>query len=403
MRSIVILLVTAAVAIVAMLSAFSQSAQKIAPAMAAAAFPLNGNAAALLARISERSDQLANPQGNIAPSAVTLALASKAYLAEPRSFDAINTLARGSRKDASRDTMAILEVAHGLTRRSTGLQMELLAEVGKRNDEQAGFAIIDELLRRNTEAHGVLLGTLASAAAREELLPSFRRLLKSRPPWADQFWRQLAQSAPGLANAAQMRMQYARDGGIVDPEVDRMLVEGLAGQGLFDDAAMLARQVWPEKGLLSPQSAAVRNSGFAAAPDILPFDWRLTNTGDYGASIDPRGKTMMISAIAGARGPVVEQIVRLRGSEMTLIVTPGDGVPAKQLEPLSISLDCVAPAASSRTLFSGGVGDQAIAIQTGACTWARLRIDLAVPSTSDGMELSFDSIKLLPAGRSSGS
>lgn len=394
MRRIAIFLVALPIAIVAMLAAVSQSAQNFAPAIAAAAFPPNGSAIASMARLSERVDQQADPQAVNPPSAQTLALARKAYLAEPLAYDAIYSLARGSSQDKAMDTYAILQTAHGLTRRSTGLQMELLAELSKRNDDAAGFAVIDELLRRNTKVHDVLLKTLATAASNQKLLPSYRRLLAGKPPWADEFWRQLAQSAPGLANAAQIRIDYLQDGGKVDPEVDQLLVEGLAGQGLFDDAATLAQRLWPDKGIFKADRGIVRNSDFSSESDLLPFDWRLINTGDYGASIDPRGGTMFISAIAGARGPVAEQLVRLPGDEVRLDAKLADSTPGNMLQSATVSLVCLAPISSAGILYSGQVDRQAKIIETGVCKWAMLKIDLAVPSSGEGMEISLASINL---------
>ena len=183
------------------------------PALAAAVSPLSGSAkAALASRVAAAglADQLSGRQSALTTDALrgvrlpplALELALEGYKREPLAIDAVRVIAidlLARRRDPQ--ALAVLEGARALSRRSTGVSILLLDRYGREGRDRDGMAVLDELLRRRSNAHSDLIAGLVANLQRDELLPDYRRLLSSKPPWSDIFWRQLAQSPPGLQNA----------------------------------------------------------------------------------------------------------------------------------------------------------------------------------------------------------
>lgn len=385
----------ALVATVAGLASFAQAGQRISPGRAAQAFPLDGDARGSAATVRYALAQARAEDPFIVPAPGIVAEARTAYLQEPITPGSIVILARAEAVRSAKDATAILITAHALSRRSTVLNNDLISAYGKAGDADSALPLIDEILRRETAAHGVLLERLAMFAGNPAIGTKILDLLALDAPWGPQFWRQLAQSPAGLANAANLRLAHAKNGGASDPEIDRMLVEGLAGQARFSDAARLAKGLFPAAASIGDVSSGelLRNPRFADKPDILPFDWRLTSSGDFGAGRLGGGEGIIVSALGGSRGVVVEQLVALPNAPLRLSGKVDSADPEDRTR-LMVSLDC---AKSSRTIFSGSAAELPARIAAPSCRWAWVRLSVRLPSEADGRDWTVRAMSLRPA------
>lgn len=393
-RTVIVALASAALAVTSGLAAFAQAGERLSPQHAAAAFSPNGGTRATLAVFELAKRRAITRDPFLPPSEVVAKVARAAQTREPLDANAIALLGAAAGREDPALGLKILRAGHAATRRSSLLNTELLAAYGRVGEEEAALRIIDEILRRQTAAHGPLLERMATLAGDRRYQPMFLELLSLQPPWAEEFWRQVAQSPAGLQNAAALRQASYRQAPYEIGEVDRMLIEGLAGQGRYQDAASLARTLFPDTRALGDGGPIVRNDHFSRKPDILPFDWRLLSTADFGAGIDTQSKALTISALGGSRGVVAEQLVAIPPRTLKLIVTVARGsAPTDSL--LSTSLTC---AGSGRTLFKGAIAALPARIAPNACRWAWLRLEVSVPREADGYDWIVQSVSLTPDG-----
>lgn len=387
MRALVLVPLALLLAVAALLASVAQAWQQTAPALAAAAFPLDGSAKANLAVDLYQAKQVAEQAPEAKPPAAAVALAREAYRREPLAVDALYVIARDAQSSAPDKVLPLLEKANGLSRRSNLIAVDLLAAYSRTGRERGALDVVDQILRRETVLQGPILQLMANAAGRRELHEALLKLLANRPPWSDQFWRQLAQSPEGLKAAADLRIAFASQGGKVDPQVDRLLMEGLADQGRQDDALRLGMALFPQAHLAGDRpDNLLRNADFKAEPDYLPFDWRLLNSGDAGASRDASHGVLQVSALAGSHGDVAEQLVRLPPGRVRLAGTARPTEGSSDPEALHVEIVCAAGPQNGRTLMSAPAGSFSAAFASGECPWAWLRIHVELPSDAEATE-----------------
>lgn len=405
MRKVVIILGTLVSAICAVSAALAQYSLNRNPALAATVFPISGSAeAALASRLAafdlakKLSDRQTVPTiellRDIRLSPSVVALARNAYSREPLAIDALRVIAidRISKRD-DRQATALLEGARALSRRSTGVSILLLDRYGRQGRDREGLMVLDELLRRQSSAHGNLIVGLATNAGRDELLPDYRRLLASSPPWSDGFWRQLAQNPSGLVNAASLRVDYARDGGSVDSEIDALLVNALADIGRFGDAALVAG-VMGVRPRMGNSRERIVNGDFRHVSKVPVFDWTTVSGGDYGAEIDPGTRSLVMSAISGARGEFARQLVHLPGGPMTLSVTPSAATESDALKHTTVEIECPE---QRLVLLEQRLPVRATRFQANGCQWAWVRLRVLIPEGEPGIDVAIDRISLSAA------
>ena len=368
------------------LFSLSEVTARAVPQLAATLYPANAGAHEQQAKALFQAAAIRAGDVATQPPQPALEAARAAYERSPAVPEALYILARDeSRRDKSA-ALRILQETNRLSRRSTAVSFALLAAYGDRRNETAGLQVLDQLLRRETVLHGQLLEVMTGLVANPAMHRPILQLLRARPPWAPQFWRQLAQSATGLSGAAQLRLQAQGTGATFQPELDRLLVEGLAGQQRFDEAYRLASTL---SGAEVRRAGLVLNPDFRASDAVLPFGWRLFNEGDRGAASDtPRGG-LAIDALAGARGTVAEQLVRLPSGPVRLSVAASS---ENSMDHLLLQLACVQ--GQERVLFESPASRLPAMIDPDGCNWAMLRIRVAVPSDAQAGDWSIRRVSL---------
>lgn len=390
MRTIVVAFVSLLLAIAAGLSAFAQSGIALNPFAAARAFPPDGHALAKEAEIRLALARTRAQDPTLAPDAQTIATARAGYAREPLEPEAVAILAQAEATDRTR-LLRTLEAGHALSRRSVMLNSELIALLLQAGRLERALPLLDEILRQDTAAQGPMLTQMATYAGQPSLQPVFLDLLSQDAPWVSSFWRQVAQSQSGLQNAAPLRIAYGRRGGRVDPEVDRLLVAGLADQGRFDDAAKVAETVFPAlRGISRPgRGELVRNGNFRARTRVMPFDWRLLSNGDFGASPNGDDGGMIVSGLPGSRGVAAEQLIALPNRPLTLAATVD--TQAEEQENLLVELQC---GATSQRLASVAVSKLPAKVPTSGCRWGWLRLLVRIPADGQGADWTVRKVSL---------
>jgi hypothetical protein len=398
MRAGLILVGAFTLAVISAAFSLSEAGSRIAPGLAGSAFPLNERALERAASLAYRLEQ-ARAEDPLQPPSP--AVVKQAGAALSRGLLVEEAMAIIARAEAARDpgrSLAILTAAHALTRRSTMLNLDLIIAYERKGRIQESLPLLDEILRRQTAAHGPMLEQLAAFAGRKDFEGVLLKLLSGNANWTPQFWRQVAQSPVGLANAADLRLGYARNGGTHSPDIDLLLIGGLAEAGHHADAARVASALFPGS-IAGERGLVVRNAEFAREPDVLPFDWTLTNTGDYGASIDLSRGAMLISALGGARGTAASQLVALPNAPLS-IMGEVTGPPSKgAYNDLHLALRC---AETGETLIRSAIGDLPMRLEKPRCRWARLQFELEVPSESEGSEWLVQRVSIQRSGSAGG-
>ncbi|MXO75493.1 hypothetical protein GRI40_09725 [Altererythrobacter aerius] len=390
-RSIFIALVGLVLAVVVGAAAFAQAGFALNPMAAAQAFPLDGQALAKEAELQLALARARSRNPILPPDAATIAHARAAYAREPLEPEAVAILANAGAEGDSGQAMRTLEAAHALSRRSIIVNTELISRLSQAGKDEPALRLLDEILRQDTAAQGPLLTQMAAYAGNRSLQPIFLDLLAQDAPWVSPFWRQVAQSPVGLKNAVSLRLGYAGRGGAVDPEVDRLLVAGLAGQARYDDAARLAAGLFPAlRSVGTPGSGnLVRDPDFRQKDAVIPFGWEMTSNGDYGAGFQGTGGGIVISALPGSRGTVAQQLVAL--PSQPLAIGAEVATQSGRRDDLSVELRC---AGNAQMLVSVPVSRLPARVPAPSCKWGWLRFVVAIPADGEGADWTVRQVSL---------
>lgn len=394
MRATVIALVGLVLAVVVGAAAFAQAGFALNPLAAAQAFPLDGQALSKEAKLQLALARARSRNPVLGPDPATIAKARTAYAREPLEPEAVAILANARADGSSAQAVRTLEAAHALSRRSMIVNTELVARFSQMGKDEPALRLLDEILRQDTAAQGPLLTQMAAYAGDPALQPIFLDLLAQNAPWVSPFWRQVAQSPAGLKNAVSLRLGYAGRGGKVDREVDRLLVDGLAGQARYDDAARLAAGLFPSLRSVGTPGAGnlVRDADFRDKEAVVPFGWEMTSSGDYGAGFQVNGGGIVVSALPGSRGTVAKQLVAL--PPMQLVIGAQVAAQSGRRDDLSVELRC---AQNSQLLVSVPVSRLPARVPPSSCKWGWLRFVVAIPADGDGADWTVRQVSLTGA------
>jgi hypothetical protein len=242
---------------------------------------------------------------------------------------------------------------------------------------------------------------MADATAKRAAVAALTPVIGPAPSWSETYWQQVIQRPASLLNAAKLRVAVAqapwRQTAI--SRSDRYLSIGLTNRGQFEAAHAL----YTGLGLArkSRSETLLSNGDFEQQPQLPPFDWQLAVSGTLGASIDEKDKSLLVSAIGGARGFAARQLVSLSPGNYRLSWSLSASMP---IDPATLlaRVTCAEPGAKSAKAqpISLVVGKHAVtfALPESACRWYWFSIDVALPDDSAGVDAYFRNISLAPAG-----
>lgn len=387
-----------ALAVCVGVSTFVTSNEVKAPAAAhAVGFPPTGTASANFAMMAYGIRILKGPQAIATKHEIDLARAG--YRAEPLSSTALSLIIPTMPEGKARQSL--LARAGELTRRNSLLNEEQIRTAALRGDDKAFFLWLSRSVLTNNDVRAAYVGAMADATAKRAAVAALTPVIGPAPSWSETYWQQVIQRPASLLNAAKLRVAVAqapwRQTAI--SRSDRYLSIGLTNRGQFEAAHAL----YTGLGLArkSRSETLLSNGDFEQQPQLPPFDWQLAVSGTLGASIDEKDKSLLVSAIGGARGFAARQLVSLSPGNYRLSWSLSASMP---IDPATLlaRVTCAEPGAKSAKTqpISLVVGKHAVtfAIPESACRWYWFSIDVALPDDSAGVDAYFRNISLAPAG-----
>jgi hypothetical protein len=316
-----------------------------------------------------------------------IALARDAIAAEPTSARAARILAMFS--DDQAQVARRFAYARRLSRRDLIINLWFIEEAVQRNDVPGALAQYDVTLRTSSEAPRLLFPILNAAMAQRDLEDPIARLLATGGEWVPDYFEQVLTDrarAPDLGRVTLHRPQVLQRLGA--PTQARLIAE-LADDRQFEIGARLYH-------IVSGRPAM----GFAdAAPmtggDWPPFDWSVTDTGNFGAAGNSGGTSLQVYAQGGSRGTVARRLIRLDPGAYRLSAAGNAGQDDAAGEALW-SVNCAqddSAAVASLSVAGRAPSRQAqhASIHVGpGCAWYWLNLIVASPAEGSRFEATVD-------------
>ncbi|MEM8918554.1 MAG: hypothetical protein AAGE37_06790 [Pseudomonadota bacterium] len=359
-----------------------------APDVALSVWPTNGFAAESAAR--NRISAAVVENGGQFPEVIgaeTVALAEKAFQSEPISPDAVAVLAM-SQSGAKRHEL--MQKAFQLSRRRQLVTGWLIHDSGVREDIPALLGYYDNLLRTKEASGTVVIPVMANALSNDAFIEPFSEILRTDPPWARWFWREIVTKRVAVVNAAQVRKNLHGSGVSETVFRDQGLLRALIRERQFAEAEKLYHLFTGG----SQKPILMNGRSFDEQPEYPPFDWQIFSTGEYGGSIND-GQLQM-SAIRNSGGQFARQLVRLPEAQLTITVAWTGEIPSNAS--LNLNLGC-AELLEERPLdlripFSGSGIDQTISNEGTGCRYFWLQIDGRANTSREGFDFQIDKVSI---------
>jgi hypothetical protein len=372
------------------------------PAIAVGTVPTNGTSLAEMAeRILAGSVEQANattPKLNSAQSAEVASLSRKAFALEPLLVTALRNLALVAEAEGDvAKARTLMRDAASLSRRDFWTQTWLLSDYAKQGDLTNSLAAFDRTLRTSSSGQSRMLPAMFNMLARPDLVEPLTMLLLKRPPWADAFWREAPKHPAGLANAAAIRAELARQGIPGDENQNRALMSALAAAEEFAAADLLFSALAGEP----PEGAqALRNHDFDRTPGFAPFDWTTRFDSSMSTDLVRSEGTLRISTFSSGSGLAASQLLQLDPGIYTLRASLSEWDAADE-DALYVRLRC---AKGGSGLDSGAVRisqaefSQQLAFPQSDCRYYWFEIHAAPQADRRDNTVVIDSISLERAG-----
>ena len=333
-----------------------------------------------------------------APTKAEVDLARAAYRAEPLSSTALGLIIRAMPDGPAR--LSLLARSGELSRRNSLLNEEQIRAAALRGDDGAFFRWLSRSVLTNNDLGAAYVGAMAEATAKDGAVEALTPVIGQAPSWSESYWRQVIQRPASLINAAKLRAAVAQKPWrqTTVSRWDRYLSMGLTNRGDFD----AARALYKGLGLAREGRSAnlVSDGGFGRQPQLPPFDWQLAVSGTLGASIDDKNKSLLVSAIGGARGFAARQLVSLSPGNYRLGWSLSASMPIAP-STLLARIKCAEQGVKGIPIqtvpFVAGKHSASISVPESTCRWYWLSIDAVLPDDSAGIDVYFRNISLAPA------
>ena len=393
-KTLLILVISIAIAVVVGLMSFGIANQTRAPSrtLALGLYP-QGWAKAAFAQDRYSSLQARDPAA--LPGRALSDLARDALAQEPLAVAAIPVvsaeLGLGNQRAAS---AAILQLGARISRRNTALNNRLIALYLSRGDEAAAILALGRAVAISNDARSSYMRQLAAATTRPGAGEALAPLLGRKPQWASNYWNEVLQLGPAIEEGGKLRLALTEQpwNDRTATPTDLQLVEKLASFDKFDLGSALADRL----GLNEPSGSEVLVNGtFNRQPRLAPFDWQLITTGEFGAVINPRDRTMLISSLPQAAGVAARQLVQAPDGSYRFSWTLRGNVTAEST-PLRFRLRCAqgSSASAAPVAMRTGSGSALVTLPKPACRWYWAQLEIDTQQSSSGVDLILKSLRL---------
>jgi hypothetical protein len=361
-----------------------------------------GAADANLAYATFATRKQSNPKAAI--SDAELQLARQGYRSEPLSVAGLGLIIVAT-PDRSATRAQLLALGGKLTRRNSLITSASIEAAARRDDARTFFTWMSRAVLTDASLRSIYIGAMAEATARSGAVDALAPVIGPRPAWSEFYWRSVVSRPNSLVNAAKLRVAIAKAPWrqtAVTP-ADKALASGLIQAREFDAALGLATGLGQASSSDHASTNLLANANFARQPQLPPIDWQLATSGNLGASINPKGKALTISVIAGAYGYAARQLLQLSpGSyELGWSLTSQAPIDAGALTArLSCAEKMAASAgdASPAVILSTGTHRAQVVVPPGACRWYWLSFDVSISDTSPGFDAQLRDLTLRSTG-----
>lgn len=403
-KSTVFLAAALLAAVVVGLMSFTLANQTRAPgrALQFAIFP-TGLSKAALARSSYSARLSKDPQAS--PTALELKLAEEGFAKEPLASAAFPVLFRVLAANGNSDRASrFLNLSSQVTRRENLVNVMLIDQALAEDHPRRAIMLLGRAMAVSYQMRSFYMDRMAAATNSPGALEALTPLLGNMPGWSKDYWRAVLQVPAVAPQAGALRLRIAgppwnlREAS----DTDQALILQLERAKHFDLAYDLARSL----GLkASPAGTILRNSDFSHAPQFMPFDWKLRQTGEIGAALEQGDKGLFISSLPAANGVTADQLVLVpqpgpyRLNWKTSTITAVSGAVLKFRLTCAESGKGGAPIAPV-TLSEGG-GSETVIVPPSDCRWYRAGIELDTTQSDAGVDIRLNSLTLSLGGRHS--
>lgn len=313
-----------------------------------------------LANLSRGSLRVEASEANVSVNVeeAGLALARRAFAAEPLATDALFVLAADERSKGNTQAMqALLDGANSLDKRNRNIGALQLEQAALSGDLEQTFAIVDRLATVHPRLTGDFVQPLVAALGQDAAVPVLAEALAGEPVWAEAFWRAVPADPQLVSRMFALRQQVSVG---TTPQSDASLLAGLVAQGRYAESFAF----WDDVA-----GGADNVYGFVDSTDFAPFGWDLETSGERAMSTRGEGR-YDIYIQTETSGSLARQLLRLPTGEFSF---SADITPRSDAAAITASLTCadndsaLAPAQPLDEVVSWSV--------SGACSayWLELR------------------------------
>lgn len=328
--------------------------------------------------------------------------AQRAFRDEPLAYQAtrIAALNAETQNDIPQARELMRDVIK-ITKRDLMSHMWLIQDYSNLSDIEKMLDHYDLVLRTSSQATAAVMPRLAAAMANDVMVGPMKRLLLPEPDWAVFFWPELPRTPPSLINAAVLRSELANEGVGNPAKNDVDLLKSLVADRNYDEAFSL----YTSLSSANSRQGNRRKQPLQMQPDMQydtalpPFDWETISTGEYGAGINPNGKSITISALPDSYGTVAQKLIKLDSSSYEISMKIIGQAPEKGR--LTAGISC---AQSDKNNYASAIlidkrsVKQKLTIPSSECKYFWFKLDIENSGNSSVVEYGITSISLTKIG-----
>lgn len=325
------------------------------------------------------------------PEMLELRLAEEAFASEPLATSALPVLiqslaASGKREQSER----LLDLAGELTRRDNLINAMLIDEELKRGQPERAVRLLGRAMSVDYDARYFYVERMAAATASPGAMDVLAPMLGQNPKWSADYWVAVLRIPAVIPQAGMVRLRIAESPWNLNhaTKTDLDLIAELASRKqpalAYDIARALGMRVQQDGEVLT-------GSDFDRVPRFTPFEWELLQTGDIGATIEPKERTLAISGLAAASGIAARQLALIPSAGTYRLRWKLTGLKAVPDAALKLRLTCVEPdvirVPVAPVTLTEGAGSAAIRIPGSACRWYSATLELDAAGSSTGIDI----------------
>lgn len=319
-----------------------------------------------------------------------VAQAEQSFLAEPTAAGSVALLALNQDRTKRKQLMVS---AQKLSKRELVSLTWSINDSAERQNVAQLLSYYDQSMRTSRTSSTTLIPAIVSVIGQDGFTEPMVNLLKKKPPWAGQFWKQAANNKAAITHASKLRSLL--DESQIDRSQlhDRDLVINLVRNNHFEEVERLYSQSLSDKAEARDTTRIAR---LDRQPLYPPLDWQLFSSGKYFAFIDTENRTLNLSLAVGANGVLTRQLMRINPDvyDLSLNVVTDD----LDTDSLRVGLICAEPATKNGVILDAplksGNNVNRLSISRNACRYFWLFIAARADERADGQDVVIDQITL---------